>query len=206
MVEHNIQTHLDDDLMHVPKHHQELTLKDTMDLTRQDGINMLLQDHRWLTQLYKEFRGTNDPLLKKQIMDDICKTLCSHSAIEDTIVYPLLRLVIDDGDELAMDCAEDHARVHYIMKILYNMDPGHPNFMTQSTIMMTDLKQHIAKEEEKIFPKLREKLTNNQFELLHKVIGLAKLIAPHTPITATNWLVGDAAVAFDELLFTFQIH
>src|SRR5437899_443012 len=56
----------------------------------QDAIAMLKADHRKVEQLFAQYEGA-DSNRKKQIVQDVCRELITHTILEEEIFYPACR-------------------------------------------------------------------------------------------------------------------
>ncbi|MEU5727043.1 hemerythrin domain-containing protein [Micromonospora sp. NPDC047738] len=66
-----------------------------------DAIDLLIEDHREIRKLFKDFQDTGaDANRKKQLVSQILEALTMHTYIENECMYPETRrltdLIIDD--------------------------------------------------------------------------------------------------------------
>jgi hemerythrin superfamily protein len=91
-----------------------------------DAIALLMQDHREVEQLFKEFEAAKkaeDEAAKAEIVKQVCIALTAHAEIEEEIFYPAVREEIEDAD--VMDEAEvEHGSIKALVGELEGMRPG----------------------------------------------------------------------------------
>lgn len=65
------------------------------------AIDIILEDHREVEQLFEEAKSTTDPHEFRQTVAAVIGELVRHSVAEEQYLYPALRQHLDDGDEIA---------------------------------------------------------------------------------------------------------
>lgn len=124
-----------------------------------NGIDLLLEDHRYVDGLFADFESTLDPT----IVGQICDALTAHDDAEHAALYPMTgELLGDEAMVTAMSAA--HSDVKKQMEHLRALE-GAP--LLAGVRELRDLvKAHVADEERKLFPKLTKVATEEQLDLL----------------------------------------
>ena len=176
-----------------------------------DGLNLLINDHETVFRMFdEEFMKTDDLAKKREIMDRIITELSKHSAIEEMILYPMMRWTLDDGETYYKDSCADHQDLKENLQKILDTDPSDSSWLQFVSTVISDLRTHIRKEEDEIFVELRKKLSDTQLSLLYYSLSTAKLTAPTRPHPwtgsgAQNWFVGPPVAAFDKLKEAFGL-
>ncbi|MDO8413748.1 MAG: hemerythrin domain-containing protein [Gallionellaceae bacterium] len=126
---------------------------------KNDAISLLMQDHKAVKKLFKEFESLKDDEdsddQKAEIVQQICTQLTIHAQIEEEIFYPAAREAIDDGD--VIDEAEvEHAGVKELITQLESMQPGDDQYDAKVTVLSEYIKHHVGEEEGQMFPQVRK--------------------------------------------------
>ena len=122
----------------------------------QDAVALLTADHDRVKKLFKQFEkmkgGDTDE--KTDLVRRVCAELTIHAQIEEEIIYPSIRDVIDDDD--LMDEAEvEHASAKELIAQLEIMDPNDVLFDAKVTVLGEYVNHHVEEEENQMFPKVK---------------------------------------------------
>lgn len=131
-----------------------------------DPIQMLIEDHRQVDQLFEQFEQTSSPQEREQIAQRVFKALAIHGILEKQIFYPAVAKKGDvDDKELVDHSYHDHAEVEQLIGQLKAMAPTDSDY--ESTFM--ELKQHVQEhaneEEEDMFPDAQQHLEGELTQL-----------------------------------------
>ncbi len=73
------------------------------------ALSLLIEDHREVQKLFKEFEKTENGEDKYSIAQKTCQLLSVHAQIEEEIFYPALRGLNDEIDDMLNEAAIEHA-------------------------------------------------------------------------------------------------
>lgn len=119
-------------------------------------IDELMTDHREVEELFGRIDGlAPGDKDRKLYADQVTMELVRHSVAEEAYLYPAVRKHVPGGDALADQEIGDHARAERLMKDLEGCDAGDPEFDRLMTMLMTEIRSHLADEEQNLFPRLR---------------------------------------------------
>ena len=145
-------------------------------------IDELVTDHREVEELFGRIEalppGHKD---RKTFADQATMELVRHSVAEEAYLYPAVRRHIPGGDALADKELQDHARAEQIMKDLEGCDAGDADFDRLVGLLMSEIREHVADEEENLFPRLRAACPADALDDLGDKIRTAKKTAPTPP-------------------------
>ncbi|MFP5393920.1 MAG: hemerythrin domain-containing protein [Gammaproteobacteria bacterium] len=123
-----------------------------------DALDLLQADHNRVKFLFSEFdslRGMDDEDERKaRLVDEICYELTVHSMIEEELVYPRARAVIDN-DELMDEADIEHSGALELVSQLEVMYPGDDHYEATVSVLAEEIAHHIEKEEDEMFPAMR---------------------------------------------------
>ena len=106
----------------------------------------LQKDHRQILRLFDQFGRARKPRQKTEITARIVEDLSLHTAIEEEIFYPMLRLVL--GEERLADYATDqHYTAGRLMKRLSRMNAADSGFTDTVQELEGLIRRHISEEE-----------------------------------------------------------
>ncbi|MFF8103231.1 hemerythrin domain-containing protein [Streptomyces sp. NPDC016640] len=145
-------------------------------------IDELATDHREVEELFGKIEalppGHKD---RKVYADQATMELVRHSVAEEAYLYPAVREHVTGGDALADKELEDHATAERIMKDLESRDAGDAEFDRLIGSLMSEIREHIADEEQNLFPLLRASCSQDALDQLGDKVRQAKKTAPTRP-------------------------
>ncbi len=138
------------------------TKKTSTSKSTQDAISILMEDHKKVRKLFKEFEKLKESSYsrdkKSELVQQICNELTIHTKIEEEIFYPAVRDAIDE-DDLMDEAEEEHLSAKDLIAQLEGMDPGDDHYDAKVTVLGEYVDHHIDEEQEQMFPKVkREKM------------------------------------------------
>jgi hemerythrin-like domain-containing protein len=127
-----------------------------------DAVDMLTGQHQdALSQLTKALEAT-DAESRRMLLQRLCNSVVCHMRIEEEIFYPLMASLppFDAKDEKKQE--DEHDDVKKLMKqLLATEDVLSDKVTNMLKEMESDLKEHMATEENEIFPKVKSLLTDS---------------------------------------------
>jgi hypothetical protein len=87
--------------------------------------------------------------------DQATMELVRHSVAEEMYLCPAVREHVPGGDALADKELQDHAQAEQLMKDLEGCPPDDPEFDRLVGMLMSEIRAHVADEEQNLFPRLR---------------------------------------------------
>ena len=130
--------------------------KTTRKTTGPEPIEMLLEDHRKVQKMFKQFEKMKegDEQEKAELVRTICSELTVHAQIEEEIFYPALRRAID-APELLDEAQAEHQEAKEMIAAIEAM-PGADAAMDDLVAKLAAAIEHHVKEERtQLFPKAR---------------------------------------------------
>ncbi len=122
-----------------------------------NAIELLTEDHEEMKGLFAEFdaiAGDDSNLEEKAVLvQQICRELIVHMAIEEEIFYPAARSTIDD-DDLLDEAIVEHSSAKDLIEQLEAMNPDEDQYDAKVKVLKEYIEHHVKEEEEDMFPKI----------------------------------------------------
>jgi len=174
----------------------------SINMSRQDCIDLIHKDHQKVKNLHRKYMATNDRDRKQKIANKIIRELSVHASLEETLIYPVLRDRTPNGGHLSKEAYNDHLRVEGMLDELLNMKVSDNEglFDSKMNLMIEDLLSHIRQEEGQLLPLLREHLDKKELlELGQKMERNRPLMPthphPNMPKEGTKGMIAGLAAA-----------
>jgi hemerythrin superfamily protein len=123
-----------------------------------DAIELLMQDHKKVQKVFKEFEKSKDELgeaEKSEMVRQCCMDLKIHTQLEEEIFYPAAREAIED-EELLDEAEVEHASAKQLIDELESMEPGEELYDARFTVLGEYVNHHIKEEEHSLFPEVKK--------------------------------------------------
>ena len=124
-------------------------------MTKQDPIEMLLEDHKKVQTLFNDFNKSEDEAARQNIVNKVCAELTVHAQVEEEIFYPAVREAIDNVDLMDKAMVE-HAAAKYLVHELETMQASDALYKAKFTVLGEYVNHHIEEEQAQIFPKVKK--------------------------------------------------
>jgi hemerythrin superfamily protein len=122
-----------------------------------NGIDLILEDHERVNELFARFEETGDATLIGQIVD----ALTAHDQAEHAALYPLAGALLDDPDSLER-YSRAHSMVKKVIEHLWGLE-GEP-LVAEVAVLRAAVTDHVAEEENELLPALTKAATYEQLE------------------------------------------
>lgn len=125
-------------------------------------LGMLIDDHRKVQKIFKDFKSEKDPGKKQEMVAETCTDLTAHAEIEEQHFYPFLRKTDPEkfGD-LLDEAKVEHASAKDLIAQLMQMRPEDELYDAKFTVLGEYTNHHINEEENELFPKVM----NGEYDL-----------------------------------------
>lgn len=123
-----------------------------------DWAEMLKAEHQAVLALFDKLEATSSQQISKRstLLAQLKHALSKHAMEEENVVYPALR---EGGDkEQADKLNKEHGYVKQYLYELENMPRDDARWLAKVADLRRDLEQHMADEEDRIFPALKARL------------------------------------------------
>ena len=118
------------------------------------AVKLLRQDHRAVAEALEEFDAAAREA-KQEIARRICRMLKVHTQIEEELLYPAARDVLDSDDaHLVAEARVEHASVKDLLEQIEAREEVDEQYEAKDCVMGEFVKHHVKEEETELFPKL----------------------------------------------------
>jgi hemerythrin superfamily protein len=150
--------------------------------TRADAIEMLTSDHREVEQFFRQYEAaTSDDGVATHAAHEIIRELSVHAAVEEMILYPMMRRVDPEQSGLVDHGLEEHQEVKELLAKVDGRPANDPEVRQIFAKLKSAVEEHVAEEEGKLFPALRNHVEQDQLMELGEKMAKAKATAPTHP-------------------------
>jgi hemerythrin superfamily protein len=146
-----------------------------------DAIEQLVRDHETIEAIFTDYGIAASPPEKREAVEKFTRELSMHAALEEQLVYPILRFRVQRGRADADESVNEHQRVKRLLADLEKLDTGETDYYTKSDGVITEVRKHVTHEETVVLPKIREALSERQLTRLGELLGRAKGLMPTHP-------------------------
>ncbi len=141
-----------------------------------DVIELLKADHDKVNGIFQQFQMGGGSQEFRQLFGQLYQELSLHALAEENAVYPALAKFNETVGKVK-DVYEDHADVKAAFAELAAMDNTSTEWSHKMTKLMEDVQAHVRKEEDQIFPLMRQRLSIEQLNMLGEEVQKAKQLS-----------------------------
>ena len=146
-----------------------------------DAIETLEKDHARIRSLFSELEGSDDPQELQDSFDKLGNILTIHAEAEEQVLYPeasncegTLEL-IDKGHQ-------EHDKGDQMVLEIKSISPNESKFKEKVRELQEFMLNHLDEEENDLFPKVRQCMSDKQLEQLGTEIKETKANVAHEVI------------------------
>lgn len=130
------------------------------------ATDLLKKQHREVKALFKKLEGTDNPRMRRQLMNEMARSLEGHTLIEEEIFYPAIRgLETRKAEAMVLEAYEEHRIVKLVLAELPRVNPDDERFEARMTVLSELIRHHVEEEEKAMFT-FAQKLGRNELESL----------------------------------------
>jgi hemerythrin superfamily protein len=123
------------------------------------------RDHVELDRLLHELDGATGAA-QEEVLQRIDRLVFSHAFAEETVLWPVLRRVLPDGEELTLRVEEEHQEVNELVTALERDGRDDPRRPQRLARLAEVLREDVRDEEDVLLPRLQEKLDGAELRRL----------------------------------------
>ena len=137
-------------------------------------------DHIQLDQLLHELDRTAGAE-QEEVLQRIERLVFSHAFAEETVLWPVIRRVLPDGDALTLQVEQEHQEVNELVAALERDGLDHPERPARLRRLVEVLREDVRDEEDVLFPRLQEALGLDELRALGRRWALMARLSPTRP-------------------------
>ena len=138
------------------------------------------QDHveldRLLGRLEQSHGAEQDDVLQR-----LARLVFPHAYAEETVIWPLARDVLPDGEELTLRIEQEHQQINELFSALERTRPDAPARAELIDRLVPLLQQDVRDEEDDLLPELQQALSPAQLRRLGLTWELVRRVSPTRP-------------------------
>ncbi|MCW2510103.1 MAG: Hemerythrin cation binding domain protein [Modestobacter sp.] len=137
-------------------------------------------DHVQLDRLLHELDGTTGTE-QERVLRRIDRLVFSHAFAEETVLWPVIRRVLPDGDALTLTVEEEHQEVNELVTELETLGHDDPRRAERLARLVAVLREDVRDEEDVLFPQLQAALDPRSLRRLGVQWEVARRVSPTRP-------------------------
>jgi len=147
-------------------------------------IDIIKRDHKNVSQLYEQYKSTQDLKKRQECAWNLIKELVQHSEVEQLLVYPLLKMrdiAKHNGNQLHDRSLTEHQHIRELLYELDNTkidDPEHPAKLERAVQAVLE---HVKEEESEVLPEIQKHFTMEELQRLGNAFEKHKYTAVTRP-------------------------
>lgn len=149
-------------------------------------IDILADEHRQIGTLCAELTAQGAAATRlRHVRDVLTAVVARHLAAEEQYLYPAVRTALPDGVPLAdQEITADQELLRDLLE-LGQANPGDTNFAQAAGAVTTKMARHAQAAQTRLFPGLREVVTEQELVRLGNRVLVAEEAAPTRPHPST---------------------
>jgi len=138
-----------------------------------DAISLLKTDHRKVKNLFARYESAGDFSTKYLIAEQVFTELDLHAQLEESVFYPAYEAMTGKhGTQLVADSRLAHEHVRELMIELQGIDLDEAAFEVKFHELMGIVREHVAEEENAMFPEAEQMLADQLEDLMDHMVEL----------------------------------
>jgi hemerythrin superfamily protein len=144
-----------------------------------DAITLLKTDHRKVKNLFARYESAGDFRTKHLIAEQGFTELELHAQLEENVFYPAYdEMTGKNGTSLVADSRLAHEHVRELMSELQGIALDEAAFEGKFHELMGIVREHVAEEENAMFPEAEQMLADQLEELMDHMVELKQQLRP----------------------------
>jgi hemerythrin superfamily protein len=137
-------------------------------------------DHVQLDRLLEELAGSTGSA-QEEVLTRIDRLVFSHAFAEETVLWPVLRRVLPDGEALTLQVEQEHQEVNELVAALEEGGRDDPRRPDRLARLVEVLREDVRDEEDELFPRLQEAVDVEELRRLGRRWVFMRRISPTRP-------------------------
>lgn len=148
-----------------------------------DAVAVLERDHREIEELFQAFERSGSAARRKDLATRIARELSIHASIEEQLVYPRARRVVDGASKEAqvLLALEEHHVAKVALAEIDALPATSTRFDAKVRVLIANVRHHVEEEERELLPALARAYTREELLELGTALERARRIAPTRP-------------------------
>ena len=138
------------------------------------------RDHIQLDRLLRELDGTTGRE-QEEVLTRIDRLVFSHAFAEESVLWPVIRRELPDGEELTLRIEEEHQEVNELVSELETLGHDDPRRAQRLSRLVEVLNEDVRDEEDVLFPRLKEAVPAEELRRLGRRWEIMRRLSPTRP-------------------------
>lgn len=177
-----------------------------------DAVELLREQHDHIRDLFGQYeRLSAQPSKRKdELAELLVLHLVKHAEVEELVFYPAVRSEVEGLDAEVDEDLEEHHTAELLLWEIDKMSSSDERFDAKVGVLQELVTHHLEEEEQDLFPKVREALSEQRRRQLGAAMMRAHKIAPSRPHPVTpdeppaNLVAGVVGAGQDALVGTLR--
>jgi hemerythrin superfamily protein len=144
-----------------------------------DAIALLKTDHRKVKNLFARYESAGHFSTKHLLAAQVFTELELHTQLEENVFYPAYEAMTGkNGTQLVADSRLAHEHVRELMIELQGIDLDEAAFEGKFHELMGIVQEHVAEEENAMFPEAEQILADQLEDLMDHMVQLKQQLTP----------------------------
>ena len=138
-----------------------------------EAISLLKTDHRKVKNLFARYESAGNFSTKHLLAEQVFTELDLHAQLEENIFYPAYEAMTGKhATHLVADSRLAHEHVRELMSELQGIDLDEAAFEEKFHELMSIVQEHVAEEENALFPEAEQILADQLEDLMDQMVEL----------------------------------
>jgi hemerythrin superfamily protein len=138
-----------------------------------NAIELLKADHKKVATLFDQVKETESEQEHWKLFNQIKTELEVHTHIEETIFYPRIQQLKELKD-MVLEALEEHKQVKTLLREITGLAESNEKLAAKLKVMSENVEHHVDEEENEMFPKVKNVLSEEDLEELGTQLQAAK--------------------------------
>jgi hemerythrin-like domain-containing protein len=163
------------------------------------------REHAEMDRLMDRYQALTDPEERGRTLKELVQLVFSHAFAEETVLWPVVRRSVPDGEELTARVEEEHQQINDLTSEIERLDPRAPEREEKVRQVLALIREDIRDEEDELLPRLQDVLGPAQLRRLGAAWEAVRRSAPTHPHPAVprrppgNALLGVPLSGYDRV-------
>ncbi|MEU3509413.1 hemerythrin domain-containing protein [Streptomyces longwoodensis] len=126
-------------------------------------------------------RALPDGEKRERVLQQTVQLVFSHAFAEETVLWPAVRRLVEDGEELTSRVEEEDQQINDLVAYVERLDPGSPEREQKVRQAFGLVRQDIRDEEDLLLPRLQQALPPDRLRRLGAIWDTVRRSAPTHP-------------------------
>lgn len=134
-------------------------------------------DHVKLDELLHRLRESSHEE-QLPVLLELYRLVFPHAFAEESVLWPVMRRVLPDGEELTLQVEQEHQEVNELVTRLEDLELGSLERRAALERLDEVLREDVRDEEDELFPRLQERVSERELRLLGIAWEVVSRVAP----------------------------